>query len=94
MSYYHECPECGATLDPGEKCDCGQDQRGLWLDVYQVVKYDLDYCNGNPNAAKERLQRSVHEYQVNTGKPIQEKSKDIFLKAVDVVANLRKEAKA
>ena len=20
--YYTECPECGATLDPGEKCDC------------------------------------------------------------------------
>lgn len=22
MSYYDVCPECGATLDPGEKCDC------------------------------------------------------------------------
>ena len=22
MSYYHICPHCGATLDPGEKCDC------------------------------------------------------------------------
>jgi hypothetical protein len=22
MSYYHICPECGATLDPGETCDC------------------------------------------------------------------------
>ena len=22
MSYYDICPECGATLDPGEKCDC------------------------------------------------------------------------
>ena len=22
MSYYHTCPECGATLDPGETCDC------------------------------------------------------------------------
>ena len=20
--YYNECPNCGATLDPGEKCDC------------------------------------------------------------------------
>lgn len=24
MSYYRECPYCGAALDPGEKCDCGQ----------------------------------------------------------------------
>jgi len=22
MSYYNECPNCGAHLDPGEKCDC------------------------------------------------------------------------
>lgn len=22
MSYYHVCPECGAALDPGEKCTC------------------------------------------------------------------------
>jgi len=22
MSYYHECPECGLNLDPGEICDC------------------------------------------------------------------------
>lgn len=22
MPYYHICSTCGATLDPGEKCDC------------------------------------------------------------------------
>lgn len=22
---YYECPNCGASLDPGEVCDCGQD---------------------------------------------------------------------
>lgn len=22
MSYYNKCPNCGAALDPGEKCDC------------------------------------------------------------------------
>lgn len=22
MAYYKTCPECGAALDPGEKCDC------------------------------------------------------------------------
>lgn len=22
MSYYVTCPNCGANLDPGEKCDC------------------------------------------------------------------------
>ena len=24
--YYNECPNCGATLDPGEKCDCSLEQ--------------------------------------------------------------------
>jgi len=22
MPYYDTCPDCGATLDPGERCDC------------------------------------------------------------------------
>ena len=22
MAYYRVCPDCGAHLDPGEKCDC------------------------------------------------------------------------
>jgi hypothetical protein len=22
MPFYHTCPECGAALDPGERCDC------------------------------------------------------------------------
>ncbi len=24
--YYDECPNCGAALDPGEKCDCKQEE--------------------------------------------------------------------
>ena len=23
MSYFKRCPNCGAHLDPGERCDCG-----------------------------------------------------------------------
>lgn len=22
MAYYRTCPNCGAALDPGERCDC------------------------------------------------------------------------
>lgn len=25
-AYYHTCPECGANLDPGERCDCRREQ--------------------------------------------------------------------
>lgn len=24
MRYFRECPICGAHLDPGESCDCGE----------------------------------------------------------------------
>lgn len=24
--YYHICPDCGANLDPGEKCDCKKEK--------------------------------------------------------------------
>lgn len=26
MTYYTECPYCGAKLDPGEKCDCSNNE--------------------------------------------------------------------
>ena len=25
-TYYHTCKYCGASLDPGEKCDCMKEQ--------------------------------------------------------------------
>lgn len=27
MAYYNTCPECGAHLDPGEKCTCREPAR-------------------------------------------------------------------
>lgn len=26
MAYYRICPDCGCTLDPGEKCDCRKEK--------------------------------------------------------------------
>jgi hypothetical protein len=26
MAYYHICPKCGANLDPGEPCDCEENE--------------------------------------------------------------------
>lgn len=28
-TYYHTCPRCGASLDPGERCDCTESPRAL-----------------------------------------------------------------
>lgn len=28
MSYYRTCPNCGAALDPGERCDCREGTEG------------------------------------------------------------------
>lgn len=25
--YYHKCPDCGANLDPGERCDCKDERK-------------------------------------------------------------------
>lgn len=27
MSYYRTCPYCGANLDPGERCDCQDEEQ-------------------------------------------------------------------
>jgi hypothetical protein len=27
MGYYNLCPVCGASLDPGERCDCDTEKR-------------------------------------------------------------------
>ena len=27
MSYYRICSSCGAHLDPGERCDCREDEK-------------------------------------------------------------------
>lgn len=31
MKYYWTCPECGANLDPGEKCDCKEQEEKKWI---------------------------------------------------------------
>lgn len=46
MSYYTTCPKCGASLDPGEKCDCGQakaTKRSL-LERISKIEVDPRYC--------------------------------------------------
>lgn len=40
MAFYNVCPKCGAHLDPGEPCDCEQEQE-RWSEFYgQRMKMD------------------------------------------------------
>lgn len=27
MAYYRICPRCGCSLDPGERCDCEEEEK-------------------------------------------------------------------
>lgn len=42
MAYFNECPLCGATLDPGERCDCEQ------IEETREQKFDaVTHCDDN-----------------------------------------------
>lgn len=46
MSYYRTCPHCGAHLDPGEKCDCGEKNAALGADNTKGGKMEaLNYVH-------------------------------------------------
>ena len=58
MSVYHICPNCGAYLDPGERCDC-QDKKEDAAPVlqHQSGKVDPKFSPGSasivPNTKEE-----------------------------------------
>lgn len=35
---YKECPNCGASLDPGEKCDCAEKEEACTATTVQTSK--------------------------------------------------------
>lgn len=46
MAYFNICKICGATLDPGERCDCEQ--------IEEAREHELDdmtHCDGNGQMA-------------------------------------------
>lgn len=38
MSYYSTCPDCGAHLDPGEKCNCREEAESELLALVRKSK--------------------------------------------------------
>ena len=54
MSKFGTCPDCGASLDPGERCDCREEQKEKCpaADVVEVVRckdcrymYEIGWCS-------------------------------------------------
>lgn len=45
MAYYNVCPNCGATLDPGERCDCTEKNSVLDQHIEDAK------CNGKLSTA-------------------------------------------
>ena len=35
MAYFRICPSCGCALDPGERCDCAEDEKEKAVSVQQ-----------------------------------------------------------
>lgn len=42
MAYYSMCPNCGARLDPGERCDCREKEKAAQeLALQQTANQNL-----------------------------------------------------
>ncbi len=46
MKYYRECPNCGCSLDPGERCDCRNERGEKQDEVREYIKIGArgQYC--------------------------------------------------
>ena len=44
MAYYHTCPECGANLDPCEKCDCQTIKNNITKEANENVRSENHDC--------------------------------------------------
>ena len=50
MAYFNVCPECGANLDPGEKCDCDRNhERNIKKFACLLVEVDGQLTIGDIN---------------------------------------------
>ncbi len=38
MTFYVECPKCGANLDPGEKCTCQDGPSAADIEFERIIK--------------------------------------------------------
>ena len=56
MPYYHECPDCGVFLDPGEICDCRRDKNAApSADTLTTAKGKDPYTTNKISQSKENV---------------------------------------
>lgn len=63
MSYYRICPDCGCSLDPGERCDC-QDKEEAAPDATNIQSGKrMDQKLTDPRSISDFIKR-LEEMQV------------------------------
>lgn len=58
MVYYRECPDCGCSLDPGERCDCRNEREKKEDEVIEYIKIG---ARGQYRLNFDRLERGYRE---------------------------------
>jgi hypothetical protein len=59
--WFYICQECGAYLDPGEKCDCLETDEQLILPDLPVINKDASTSNLLKESEQERLRPTFFE---------------------------------
>lgn len=57
MSFYYTCSNCGATLDPGEKCDC-EKEKGSPETNQTDPRTDIKSASINSITQKSKISKS------------------------------------
>ena len=58
MEFYSTCSKCGATLDPGERCDCeeAEEREQAKIELYLVMEQETNqYAFNWPTGEREKV---------------------------------------
>lgn len=61
--YYNVCPNCGAHLDPSERCDCMNNTKGESMNQEDVARKAREAANAYKRAWNKRNPEKNKEYQ-------------------------------
>ena len=61
MGYYNECPLCGCSLDPGERCDCTEKQETEKQREEKPAAQKIIVKSAVKSAAKKKNRRRTFE---------------------------------